>query len=231
MHESPQLECSFFMWVQFKCNMGWPARVGSKIGTYENNARAELSRQHFGCWMASWHVAVQFHGVSVSSNCLRGGVMVEWAYHGQFWEIQDNIDIWEVQVLWHEGPISWWYFLSNECQVLLVHCSEPWLVMCGCILHIHHNCHQVNIYGNSRPDSQDSGCDCLEEAMWQINLVNLHRNILMYIANAVSQDKVMLDSGRCIGLAMNQSSLLNDRGGNLRAQSWRGKLYHSGGKL
>ena len=44
-------------------------------------------------------MAVQFHGDSVSSNCLRGGLTVEWAYQGQFWNIQGGIDIGEVQFL------------------------------------------------------------------------------------------------------------------------------------
>lgn len=73
--------------------------------------------------MTFWHEAVQFNGVSVSSNCLRG----ELRWSGP---IKDSSGRFRVALTLERyitydmlRPNKLMAFLVNKCQVVLVHCT------------------------------------------------------------------------------------------------------------
>jgi hypothetical protein len=69
--------------------MGWPAMGGSKIGTYDGNTHHQFPDAILAVeWPDIWRSSST---VSLPEERTDGG-----AYQGQFWEIQDGIDIGEV---------------------------------------------------------------------------------------------------------------------------------------
>ena len=83
------------MRVPFRCHVGWPIMVGSKIGTYEDNARHQLPDSILvDKWLPdTWQ----------SSSMVTLSLVTTWgrtdAYQAQFWVIPDGSDIGEVQFL------------------------------------------------------------------------------------------------------------------------------------